>query len=445
MTIETVPFYWVVETRQLTDWSTAKGLLEQGPSGSILKCHNAEIWLNPYTKKALITRREVTTTSPKDSGNISMSVFMTLIKLLPALKTVFDHLEKIFHNIGDDFIRELGQILAGFLKEFPLLIPAVSVHNVPDEWILMSCTTDWQYRVGQSESPQTKDWEILRHLRYWLDFVWFIKISFFLSSMQVSQTNFPPLAMKYVAIYLVPEFSHVSTREIDIIPDVDIYRRGGLSIRLVRYIIPEGLFKSLSISRLFFNSFYFRDRCQSLDVVQPWSGNVAWKIIPWNFQSFRALQFYQGFRWRRGAFPGKEYRPVPGMTDNSSAYTFSVLDISYCWTGTPPLGPICDAIIHGALVQGAWPWVFRKHLRVQEDCGEVRSRTDHVEWFYESNNLVVSPFLCSKSDVSNCNSAGVLIHRFDKLKGRSVFCDVNTVCTAQAWESTGWVTGRRWI
>ena len=133
MTIETVPFYWVVETRQLTDWSTAKGLLEQGPSGSILKCHNAEIWLNPYTKKALISRREVTTTSPKNSGDSSVSVFVTLIKLLPALKTVFDHLEKIFHNIGDDFIRELGQILAGFLKEFPLLIPAVSVHNVPDE------------------------------------------------------------------------------------------------------------------------------------------------------------------------------------------------------------------------------------------------------------------------------------------------------------------------
>ena len=131
VTIETLPFYWVVETRQLTDWSTAKGLLEQGPSGNILKCHNAEVWLNPYTQQALISRREVTTDAPKNGGDSSVSVFVTLIKLLPALKSVLEHIEKIFQNIGDDIIRELGQILAALLKEFPLLIPFVSVYNVP--------------------------------------------------------------------------------------------------------------------------------------------------------------------------------------------------------------------------------------------------------------------------------------------------------------------------
>ena len=126
VTIETLPFYWVEETRQLIDWSTAKGLLEQGPSGSILKCHNAEVWLNAYTRTALVTRREVTTTPPKNGGDSSVSLFVTLIKLLPALKTVLNHLEKTFQNIGDEIIRELGQILGGILKEFPLLIPSVS-------------------------------------------------------------------------------------------------------------------------------------------------------------------------------------------------------------------------------------------------------------------------------------------------------------------------------
>jgi len=126
VTIETLPFYWVEETRQLIDWSTAKGLLEQGPSGSILKCHNAEVWLNAYTKTALVTRREVTTTPPKNGGDSSVSVFVTLIKLLPALKTVLKHMEKTFQDIGDDIIRELGQILGGILKDFPLLIPSVS-------------------------------------------------------------------------------------------------------------------------------------------------------------------------------------------------------------------------------------------------------------------------------------------------------------------------------
>ena len=126
VTIETLPFYWVEETRQLIDWSTAKGLLEQGPSGNILKCHNAEVWLNAYTRTALVTRREVTTTPPKNGGDSSVSLFVTLIKLLPALKTVLNHLEKTFQNIGDEIIRELGQILGGILKEFPLLIPSVS-------------------------------------------------------------------------------------------------------------------------------------------------------------------------------------------------------------------------------------------------------------------------------------------------------------------------------
>ena len=66
--------------------------------------------------------------------------------------------------------------------------------------------------------------------------------------------------------------------KIDILPNVDIYRRSGVSMRFARYIVQEGLYKRLS--RLFFNSFYFWDRCQSLDVVQPRSGNVAWKILP---------------------------------------------------------------------------------------------------------------------------------------------------------------------
>lgn len=126
VTIETLPFYWVVETRQLTDWSTAKKLLEQGPDGNILNCHNSEVWMNPYTKKALITRREVTTTQPKDAGDSTMSVFATLIKQLPALEKVLHSLEVKSKSFEDEIIRALGLILGLILKAFPLLIPFVS-------------------------------------------------------------------------------------------------------------------------------------------------------------------------------------------------------------------------------------------------------------------------------------------------------------------------------
>ena len=151
VTIETLPFYWVQETREFTDWSTAKKLLEQGSSGSILKCHNSEIWLNPYTKQALISRREVTT-SPKNDGNNSVSAFATLINLLPALKSVLNNIEKKPQTQNADIIRGLGYILANILQKFPLLIPVVSIHNVPVELILTSCTTGSQCCIREPES-----------------------------------------------------------------------------------------------------------------------------------------------------------------------------------------------------------------------------------------------------------------------------------------------------
>ena len=126
ITIETLPFYWVVETRELVDWTAARKLLEQGPGGDILKYHNSEVWMNAYTQQALITRREVTTTPPKDGGGSTVSVFATLIKQLPALEKVLHAMEVEIQAIGDEIIRDLGQILALILKAFPLLLPFVS-------------------------------------------------------------------------------------------------------------------------------------------------------------------------------------------------------------------------------------------------------------------------------------------------------------------------------
>ena len=70
------------------------------------------------------------TTPPKNGGDSSVSVFVTLIKLLPALNIALNNMENPIQNIGDDTIRELGQILAGILKEFLLLIPLVSALKV---------------------------------------------------------------------------------------------------------------------------------------------------------------------------------------------------------------------------------------------------------------------------------------------------------------------------
>ena len=126
VTIETLPFYWVVETRELTDWPAAKKLLEQGPGGSILKCHNSEVWMNAYTHQALITHREVTTTPPLGGGDSTASIFATLIKQLPALEKVLHAMEIDFLTFRNEIIRDLGQTLGSILKAFPLIIPFVS-------------------------------------------------------------------------------------------------------------------------------------------------------------------------------------------------------------------------------------------------------------------------------------------------------------------------------
>jgi hypothetical protein len=127
-TIETKPFYWIVETRQLTDWDTAKALLQQGPTGDILKYHNAEVWMNAYTKQCLITRREVILVPPEGTPaeDKTISTFVTLVRQLPALEHVLANLKLEGQHLEDDIVRHLGHILALILKEFPLLIPRVS-------------------------------------------------------------------------------------------------------------------------------------------------------------------------------------------------------------------------------------------------------------------------------------------------------------------------------
>lgn len=123
VTIETVPFYWIREYREIVSWSVAKQQLQQGASGDILKYHNAEVWLNPYTSNALITKRELTA-APPDASSSPQGPFITLINSLPALKSILEAITSGKSLLTDEEIRELGKILALFLKHFSLLVPA---------------------------------------------------------------------------------------------------------------------------------------------------------------------------------------------------------------------------------------------------------------------------------------------------------------------------------
>lgn len=124
VTLETVPFYWITETRQMVDWQTAKQLLAQGPGGDILKHHNAEVLINQYTGRALITRRDLVTTPPPGPlAGQNLSIFATLVQQLPALRSVTEAIKG--GDVVGDISSDVGATLAAFLKDFPLLLPAV--------------------------------------------------------------------------------------------------------------------------------------------------------------------------------------------------------------------------------------------------------------------------------------------------------------------------------
>jgi FAD/FMN-containing dehydrogenase len=123
VTITTVPFYWVKETRQMVDWPTARRLLEQGPEGDILKHHNAEVWINPYTFETLITRRDLVQKPTGPLAAPKQNLFATLVQQLPALRLVMETIKD--DKVDDDLSSEVGATLAAFLKNFPLLVPTV--------------------------------------------------------------------------------------------------------------------------------------------------------------------------------------------------------------------------------------------------------------------------------------------------------------------------------
>lgn len=168
VTIATVPFYWIKETRELTDWPEAKKQLEQGPEGDILKYHNSEVWLSPYTSKALISKREAVTTNPggQQLTDRNLDALATLAHELPALRSLAEAVKGRPGSAADHIFFEVGVTVGAFLKHFPLLVPTVSGISTNSMYRLNCIKTSvgYRHRIEFAESCRAEDCKILRYL-----------------------------------------------------------------------------------------------------------------------------------------------------------------------------------------------------------------------------------------------------------------------------------------